>query len=55
MLNISLWQATAQMERFPELIGDTKADVLVIGGGMTGLLCAHMCIRWSIQRVWRRK
>ena len=36
----SLWTKTAQMPRFPQLQGDLKTDVLVVGGGMAGLLCA---------------
>ena len=28
------------MPRFPELTGDLQTDVLVIGGGLAGLLCA---------------
>jgi len=37
----SIWTATAQMPHFPSLDGDIRADVLIIGGGMAGLLCAH--------------
>lgn len=37
----SLWQVTASMPSFPQLQGDVKTDVLVIGGGMTGLLTAY--------------
>ncbi|MDR2687440.1 MAG: FAD-binding oxidoreductase, partial [Oscillospiraceae bacterium] len=37
----STWSETARIENFPSLEGDTKTDVLVIGGGMAGLLCAH--------------
>lgn len=37
----SLWEQTAQLEPFPPLDGDLKTDVLVIGGGMAGLLCAY--------------
>lgn len=29
------------LPRFPELAGDAECDVLVIGGGLCGLLCAH--------------
>lgn len=29
------------MPRFPRLEGDIKTDVLIIGGGMAGVLCAH--------------
>lgn len=37
----SIWQATAALPRFDRLKGDIKTDVLIIGGGMAGLLCAH--------------
>ena len=37
----SLWLATATLPSFPALEGDLKTDMLVIGGGLCGLLCAH--------------
>lgn len=37
----TLWLATAKLPSFPALQGDLKTDVLVIGGGLCGLLCAH--------------
>ena len=37
----SIWR-TAPMPEFPPLEGDAKTDVLVIGGGMTGILCARL-------------
>lgn len=36
----SIWQA-GMLPSFEKLEGDAKTDVLVIGGGMAGLLCAH--------------
>ncbi len=36
----SLW-ATTPLPQFPRLQGNLKTDVLVIGGGMAGLLCAY--------------
>ncbi len=38
----SLWIDTAAMGHFPSLEGDKKTDVLIIGGGMAGLLCARL-------------
>ncbi len=39
----SIWQAEYDRSRphFPHLEGDAKTDVLIIGGGMAGVLCAH--------------
>ncbi len=38
----SLWQDTCKQPAFPRLQQDTDTDVLIIGGGMAGVLCAHM-------------
>lgn len=37
----SIWRATETLPAFPMLKQDIETDVLVIGGGLTGLLCAH--------------
>ncbi len=36
----SIWGTDVQMPRFPQLKEDLHTDVLVIGGGLAGLLCA---------------
>ena len=36
----SIWTQTTQRPHFPPLKGDRKTDVLIIGGGMAGILCA---------------
>ena len=36
----SLWENTAKRPDFKVLDGDKKTDVLIIGGGMAGVLCA---------------
>ncbi len=36
----SIWRQTAQLPQFDPLQSDLKSDVLIIGGGMAGLLCA---------------
>ncbi len=36
----SIWKETSTLPRFAPLEGDLKTDVLIIGGGMAGLLCA---------------
>ncbi len=38
----SLWSKTANMPDFEALSGDAKTDVLIVGGGITGILCAYM-------------
>ncbi len=37
----SIWKNDVTMPKFPTLKGEHKTDVLVIGGGMCGVLCAH--------------
>ena len=37
----SLW-SDISLPQYPQLQGDITTDVLVIGGGMAGLLCAYM-------------
>ena len=37
----SLWQKNIKMPAFNKLKGDKKADVLIIGGGLAGLLTAY--------------
>lgn len=38
----SLWQQTTELPSFPALEGDMKTEVLIIGGGQTGLLTARL-------------
>ena len=37
----SIWQKTAHLPEFDSLQGDKSTDVLIIGGGITGLLTAY--------------
>src|ERR1700736_6520385 len=38
----SLWARTARpLRSFPSLLGETQADVVIIGAGYTGLSAAH--------------
>ena len=37
-----LWEQNVQIQSFPQLEKDIKTDVLIIGGGMAGVLCAYM-------------
>ena len=38
----SIWTSTARLPRFAPLRRDLKTDVLVVGGGIAGLLCAYL-------------
>lgn len=38
----SIWTDTVKLPEFPRLEGNHKTDVLIIGGGMAGLLCAYL-------------
>lgn len=40
-MNHSIWANDILMPSFPKLEQDLKTDVLVIGGGLAGILCAH--------------
>lgn len=44
----SIWLETARLPRFEPLDGDLNTDVLVIGGGMAGLLCAYRLTRAGV-------
>ncbi len=37
----SLWKKTAEMPRFAPLEGDRSTEILIVGGGIAGLLCAY--------------
>ncbi len=41
MENKSIWEDTVSHNSFPKLENDISTDVLVVGGGITGILCAH--------------
>ena len=36
----SIWHESLRLPQFPQLKGEVSTDVLIIGGGMAGLLCA---------------
>lgn len=42
----TIWGADSQLPRFSPLDGDLKTDVLIVGGGLAGILCA-----WSLHRA----
>ena len=37
----SIWLDTINIEDFPKLNENITTDILVIGGGITGILCAY--------------
>jgi glycine/D-amino acid oxidase-like deaminating enzyme/nitrite reductase/ring-hydroxylating ferredoxin subunit len=43
--NVSYWIATSEAEERPPLQGDAEADVVVVGGGITGLTAALLAAR----------
>lgn len=47
----SLWENNKKTNKFPTLGGDVKTDVLIIGGGLTGILTAYMLKKLGIDYV----
>lgn len=47
----SIWTESAVMPHFPQLEGDVRTDVLIIGGGITGILCAYFLQEQGVDYV----
>lgn len=47
----SVWTETVHIPQFNKLEEDVKTDVLIIGGGIAGILCAYMMERADIDYV----
>lgn len=47
----SLWSQSITRREFHELKGDIKTDVLIVGGGIAGLLCAYMLCREGVDCI----
>ncbi len=51
----SIWQKDVKLPTFPKLRGKRKTDVLIIGGGITGILTAHMLRQNNIDCILLEK
>lgn len=47
----SVWRASVKLPRFEPLKGDAETDVLVIGGGLAGILCAYFLHKAQIDYI----
>lgn len=47
----SIWEKTVQLPEFEPLREDIRTDVLIIGGGLAGLLCAYELTRAGVDCV----
>lgn len=47
----SVWTDIVNLQRFSRLEGDINTDVLIIGGGMAGILCAYFLEKAGINYV----
>lgn len=45
----SIWQTTSELPKFSQLKNDIKTDVLIIGGGITGILTAYFLHREGVK------
>ena len=63
-MNESYWQKTSQHPCFKQLNKDIKTDILIIGGGLSGISCAYQlketgkqinyCWKESFNLPWQR-
>ena len=51
MKNVPFWIDSAPIQRFPRLQGNTTADVLVVGAGITGITTAYPLKRGGLRVV----
>ena len=47
----SIWTETADFPQFETLKQDMKTDVLIVGGGIAGLLCAYMLEQTGVSYI----
>ena len=48
MMMNSIWANTVELPKFPRLEHDLKTDVLIVGGGIVGILCAYELAQTNI-------
>ena len=47
----SIWKRSVESENFIQLQNEIKTDVLIVGGGLAGILCAYMLKNAGIECV----
>lgn len=50
-MGTSIWHKELSLPRYPPLKGDMAVDVLVIGGGLAGLLCAYQLKQAGVESL----
>ncbi len=50
-MNDSIWSDSVKLPEFNKLNADIKTDVLIVGGGICGLLCAHFLKEAGIECI----
>ena len=51
----SVWSHNTNLPSFESLKEDKKTDVLIIGGGIAGILCAYMPVSYTHLAVYKRQ
>ena len=51
----SIWSDEVSLPHFPKLDGDVRTDVLIVGGGMAGILCAYFLQEAGVKYVLLEK
>ena len=47
----SVWSDIVNIPNFPKLEGEKSTDVLIIGGGLCGILCAYFLKRAGVDYI----
>ncbi len=48
---MNLWDSTTNLPRFPQLNDDINTDVLIVGGGLSGLLCSYILKQYGVDSI----